>query len=230
MGKSKMRCGYLVPRDEVVGGSEVDSPQPKLGGPGLGDLVTLCHVLRSSWRPVSRLLQSSAQDGSQKWKRSVVGITQGLTVGDGVVAYTRWDGSETYLGALEAKGGRPLWGPVPINNVQYTSMPAIANKQIYAWIFINDYGYVADYDAKHGTEYWNYTIARSFPSVENGIVWIAFNGTSLALDDATGQYLWNVGGTDNFTLPIIVNGVVYGGCSGTSVCAYGLPSNRARIR
>ena len=172
---------------------------------------------------VTDIVALSAQSGSQIWKAQVIGATTGLTVAGGVVAYVRWNGTESYIGALTAIHGQPLWGPSAINSKLITSMPAIAYKQIYAWIFINDYGYIADYDERMGTLNWQYTIARSFPSVANHVVYIAMNGGPLALNAGTGQVLWHISGTDNLGLPIIVNGVVYGGCNGSHVCAYALP-------
>jgi outer membrane protein assembly factor BamB len=167
----------------------------------------------------------SAATGSPVWSRTVIGETTGLTVGHDIVAYARFDGSNAYLGALRAKNGRTLWGPTYINSKEITSMPAIAYGMVFAWIFINDYGHVDAYDERFGTQYWDYAIARSFPSIANGVAYIAFNGTTLALNAHTGGYLWNQSGTDNLVLPIILNGVVYGGCNGGYVCAYALPGN-----
>jgi outer membrane protein assembly factor BamB len=166
----------------------------------------------------------SARTGSRRWHQEVVGGQAGLSVAGGIVAYTRWNGSQAYVGVLDATHGTTVWGPVSIGGHQLESMPAIAYGAIYYWEFLNDYGYIVAYNAQTGSQLWQYTIARSFASVANQIVWIAFNGSPLALNPATGQYLWNVGGTDNLGLPLVVNGVVYGGCNGPYVCAYGLPA------
>jgi outer membrane protein assembly factor BamB len=169
----------------------------------------------------------SATDGSVIWLTQVTGEMSGLTVGHGVVAYARWDGTNGYLGALEAKSGRSKWGPAYINAAHIESMPAIAYGMIFSWIFVNDYGHLDAYDLRTGTPRWDYAIARSFPSIANGIAYTAFNGTTVALNAETGSTLWDEGGTDNLSLPIIVDGVVYGGC-GPDVCAYGLPAERRR--
>lgn len=164
------------------------------------------------------------QNGELLWTKPVLGVMHGLSVSDRLLAYVRWNGSNGYLGAMKAVSGRTIFAPEQVGSAGITSMPAIAYGQIFAWIFINDYGYVADYDRRDGHRVWDYVIARSFPSLANNIAWIAMNGSPLALNAASGQFIWDVGGTDNLGLPIIANGIVYGGCNGPHVCAYGLPA------
>jgi len=166
------------------------------------------------------IVAMSDQSGEVFWTRKVSGINHGMSVSDGIVAYVHWDGSNGLLGTLNATSGHPIWGPEELGYQPITSMPAIAYKQIYAWIFIYDYGWVADYSKRDGHQVWKYWIARSFPSIEDHIAWIAMNGSPLALNAGNGQFLWDVGGTDNLGLPIIANGIVYGGCNGSHVCAY----------
>jgi len=69
-------------------------------------------------------------------------------------------------------------------------------------------------------------------SVANGVVYAGCyhdDGELCALDAKNGNVLWSrgiVGG--GYTTPIVLDGVLYGSCGGSSFCAFGLPENDRR--
>src|SRR5262249_34565635 len=65
-------------------------------------------------------------------------------------------------------------------------------------------------------------------SIANGVLYTQVDGQLWALN-ALNKFaiLWDSGET-NTSVPVVVNGVVYGACNGTNVCAWALPGSLRR--
>jgi outer membrane protein assembly factor BamB len=166
------------------------------------------------------ILALNAADGSVVWKTTVPGVMHGLSVADGRVAFATWSGYIEKVGTLNENDGKLRWLD-EYYYWEYYSMPAMAYGRLYMWVY-QAIGDLRVWRFGRGRERWDFIIARSFPTVANGVVYIACQagGGPCALNAKSGKMRWYRKGTDNFGTPIVVNGTLYTSCSGSNVCAF----------
>ena len=182
----------------------------------------------------------NAQNGVAGWctPLSIAGCGVTWTLGvteasDALFANLQASGScPDELVAFDAKTGIQQWAVNITGSNPLHSQPAVAKGVVYEY---DDSG-VQAFSAQNGNLLWTQSSANSYAgvdvSVANGVVYAGCyhdDGELCALDAKNGNVLWSrgiVGG--GYTTPIVLDGVLYGSCGGSSFCAFGLPENDRR--
>ncbi|MBV9103814.1 MAG: PQQ-binding-like beta-propeller repeat protein, partial [Candidatus Eremiobacteraeota bacterium] len=169
----------------------------------------------------------SAQHGRGIWSRSLNGgSVEGVSAANGLVGVA----GSSFFGVLSAQTGDVLWSNSGCGSY---GLPAFAYHAVFMPCSFELYAYKARARGRHGSVVRVWTSGGNQAAIGNGVVYSLLEPSPGnipgALAATNGAYLWLASGSSAaYGVPIVVNGVVYGACSGTNVCAWSLPSYELR--
>ncbi len=181
-----------------------------------------------------QLYAFNATTGRQLWTVSIPGGSGVYTtpaVANGTlyvgVGLTIFNNTPT-LYAFNAKTGAIIWSMdkgVPDGGP--STLLSVAHGIVYAYA-----GDISAFNAKTGAKLWSTTTGglptepSSSPSTANDVVYTgSFEGKVYAFNARTGKVLWSYQtGGSVFSVPIVMNGILYAGSDDFSLYAFHLPS------
>ena len=176
----------------------------------------------------SLIVLLNAGTGASVWSSQVENAFAGMAVGNGIVAIITDDGGVNDEYALSASSGGLWWTTGGSGPDTVPAYPAIAYGLFYAPIAGDIYAFKLKV---HGLRKIIGLAGGQEVSVSiaaNGVLYTQGFGQLYAFS-ALNHFaiLWDSGDT-NTGVPIVVNGVVYGACNGSNVCAWALPGSLRR--
>jgi hypothetical protein len=181
--------------------------------------------------PNNSLVIALNEDGlSLQWELSLhnSGIVQGLAVAKGVIAIVLLDDGSSEWYAMPTNGEGIYWrGGGPVHALQGIVAPGLAYGNAYFEVAKS----ISGYTATKGKLLFAFDGDERSAESANKLVYSRVGGYPVA-------YAWNNGYTKWYdasgprtyvSFPIVVNGVVYGGCDLIRVCAWTLPSMMHRM-
>lgn len=181
----------------------------------------------------TEVIALNASSGSLLWHTALAGTPTGISVGQGLVAVTAGD-----LYTFNPTTGSQLW----YSNVGAHGIPAIAYDIGYvgfgSW-YMDIYAQFSKHGGKKGKKKYTGSFDNIAPYVAaaNGVLYTVgatYDRSELwyqklgAMTASTYEGLWNGPTYDTATLdlggaPIVADGVVYGACGESAICAWALP-------
>jgi eukaryotic-like serine/threonine-protein kinase len=167
----------------------------------------------------------SAKHGRKIWSRGVhSGSVEDVSAADGLVGVA----GSSFFGVLSSKTGDVFWHNSGCGSY---GMPTFAYKDVFMPCSFELYAYKSRARGRRGSGVRVWTTGGNQAAIANGVVYTLLEPSPGNIPGAVaatnGEYLWLA---DSFAygLPIVVNGVVFGACNGSNVCAWALPASLRR--
>jgi outer membrane protein assembly factor BamB len=169
----------------------------------------------------------SAKHGRMLWSQTVhAGSVDDVSAAGGLLGVT----GSSFFGVLSATTGDTYWHD---SGCSLPGMPTFAYQNVFVPCNFELSAYEARSAGKHGAGVKVWENGGNQAAIANGVIYTLLEPSPGNIPGAVaasnGAFLWFAQDTDLANgLPIVVNGVVYGACTGSNVCAWSLPASLRR--
>lgn len=168
----------------------------------------------------------SAKHGRMIWSHAAYSASiEDVSAADGLVGVA----GSSFFGILSAKTGHAIWSDSGCGSY---GIPAFAYQDVFMPCSFELSAYKARAPGRHGSGKRVWVNGGNQAAIANGVIYSLLEPSPGNIPGAAsvtnGFYLWLSASSFSVGLPIVVNGVVYGACNGTNVCAWALPGSLRR--